>query len=90
MRTLNDHIKKQLKDPEFAQEYDALEEEYDIVRQIIRARIAAGLTQKDLAEKIGTRQSNVSRLESGNANPSIAILQRIAEATGTRLQVRFR
>ena len=87
MRTLQEHIKEQMKNPEFAKEYEALGEEYEIVRQIIRARIAAGLTQKELAERIGTQQSNVSRIENGNSNPSMAVLKRIAEATGTKLHV---
>ena len=90
MRTLQGHIKEQLKNPEFVKEYEALGEEYEIVRQIIHARIKAGLTQKELAERIGTRQSNVSRIENGNSNPSIAILKRIAEATGTKLQIALR
>ena len=90
MRTLQEHIKEQLKNPEFVKEYEALGEEYEVVRQIIRARIAAGLTQKELAERIGTRQSNVSRIENGNSNPSIATLKRIAEATGTKLQIALR
>ena len=90
MRTLQKHVKEQLKNPEFAKEYEALEEEYEVARQIIHARIHAGLTQKELAEKIGTRQSNVSRIENGNYNPSIATLKRIAQATGTKLQVMFR
>ncbi|MFC1551723.1 helix-turn-helix domain-containing protein [Candidatus Latescibacterota bacterium] len=87
MRTLQEHIKEQIKNPELAKEYEALDEEYEVVRQIIRARIAAGLTQKELAERIGTQQSNVSRIESGNSNPSMAVLKRIAEATGTKLHV---
>ena len=90
MRTLQEHKKEQLKNPEFAKEYEALGEEYEVVRQIIHARNKAGLTQKELAERIGTRQSNVSRIENGNSNPSIAILKRIADATGTKLQVVFR
>ena len=87
MRTLQKHIKEQLKNPEFAKEYEALEEEYEVARQIIHARIHAGLTQKELAEKIGTRQSNVSRLENGNSNPSIDMLKRIAKVTGSKLEV---
>ena len=87
MRTLQEHIKEQIKNPELAKEYEALGEEYEVVRQIIRARIAAGLTQKELAERIGTQQSNVSRIENGNSNPSMAVLKRIAEATGTKLHV---
>ncbi|MFC1538077.1 helix-turn-helix domain-containing protein [Candidatus Latescibacterota bacterium] len=89
MRTLQEHIKEQMKNPELAKEYEALGEEYEIIRQIIRARIEAGLTQKELAERIETKQSNVSRIESGNANPSIAFLKRIAKATGTKLHVAF-
>jgi ribosome-binding protein aMBF1 (putative translation factor) len=87
MRTLQQHIKEQMENPEFAKEYAALDEEYEIVRQIISARIASGLTQKELAERIGTRQSNVSRIENGNSNPSVEMLKRIAKATGTKLQV---
>lgn len=87
MRTLKEHIKEQKKNPEFLREYEALDAEYDFARQVIRARISAGLTQKELAERIGTQQSNVSRIENGNANPSIDTLKRIAEATGTKLQV---
>ena len=90
MRTLNEHIKEQLKNSEFAREYEALSEEYEVARQIIHARIKARLTQRELAERIGTRQSNVSRIEKGNSNPSIATLKRIARATGTKLQVVFK
>ena len=90
MRTLQDHKREQLKNPEFAKEYDTLEEEYELVHQIISTRIAAGLTQKELAEKIGTQQSNISRIEKGNYNPSIEMLKRIANATGTKLHVAFR
>ena len=90
MRTLIEHIKEQLKNPAFEEEYKALGEEYNVAREIIHARMKAKLTQKELAEKIGTRQSNVSRIESGNSNPSIAMLKRIAEATGTKLQVELK
>jgi len=89
MHTLQDHIKKQMKNPDFAQEYEALREEHEIARQIIRARLAAGLTQKELAQRIGTKQSNMSRIENGNCNPSITTLSRIAKATGKKLQVEF-
>ena len=90
MKTLNEFITEQLKNPEFAREYEALDEEYEIARQIIRARMKANLTQKELADKIGTQQSNVSRIEKGNSNPSIATLKRIALATGTKLQIEFK
>jgi len=54
MRTLKEHIEKQKKNLEFAKEYDALGEEYELVRQVIKARIAAGLTQKELAKRGGS------------------------------------
>lgn len=74
---------------DFAREYEALREEHEIARKIIRARLAAGLTQKELAQRIGTKQSNMSRIENGNCNPSITTLSRIAKATGKKLQVEF-
>lgn len=78
-----------LKDPEVKREYDALQVVYDIQRELIRLRLEKGLSQKELAEKIGTRQSAVSRIERGVCNPSIALLGKIAKALGRDLQVRF-
>jgi DNA-binding XRE family transcriptional regulator len=90
MRTLTGYVKEQLKNVEFAKEYKALSGEYEIAREIIQARLSANLTQKELAEKIGTKQSNISRIESGSSNPSIATLQNIAIATGKKLQIALR
>ncbi len=56
-----DHLEEQLKDPEFKSEYEALEPEYEIVRQIIKARSELNLTQRELAERTGIKQSNISR-----------------------------
>ena len=74
-----------LKNPVFKTEYDALEPEYELIRQIIKARAEKNMTQKQLAEKIGTRQSNIARLESGNYNPSFQFLQKVAGALGKKL-----
>jgi len=63
------------------------EAEYKIIEEIITARKERNLTQKDLAELIGTKQSNISRLESGNYNPSIDFLNKIALAVGKELKV---
>ncbi len=71
--------------PEFKKEYDLLESEYDFIRQIISARIEKNMTQKQLAEKIGTKQSSIARLESGNYNPSFQFLQKVADALGKKL-----
>jgi len=65
------------------------EAEYKIIEEIIMARKKKKLTQKDLAELIGTKQSNISRLESGNYNPSLDLLNRIAIAMGKELEVRM-
>lgn len=78
-----------LKDPEVKREYEALQVVYDIQRELIRLRIEQGLSQKELAERIGTRQSAVSRIERGECNPSVALLSKIAKALDRELQVRF-
>lgn len=79
-----------LRNPETAKAYEELEPEYEIVSQIIKARTEQNISQKELAERIGTRQSNISRLESGTYNPSIGFLKKVAEALGKRVHVSFR
>jgi ribosome-binding protein aMBF1 (putative translation factor) len=76
-------------EPAYRAEYEALEEEYQLARALIEARTRAGLTQEELAARMGTAQPVVARLESGRASPSMRTLRRFAEATGTRLRVRF-
>ncbi len=76
-----------LKRPGVKTEYDSLAPEYDLIRQIISARVEQKLTQKDLAERAGTKQSSIARLESGNYNPSFQFLQKIAGALGKRVSV---
>lgn len=76
-------------DPEYVKAYDALEEEFTLADAFIRARAAAGLTQEQVAERMGTTQAVVARLESGRVKPSTRTLERFARATGTRLRIRF-
>ena len=76
-----------LKNPVFKAEYDALEPEYKLIEQLITARAERNMTQKQLAEKVGTKQSCIARLESGNYNPSFQFLQRVATALGKKLSV---
>ncbi len=86
-----EEIKKDLlKDPEFAKEVKKLEPEYEVVRQIIRARIEQNISQEELARRVGTRQSNISRLESGSYNPSLEFLKKIASGLGKELHISFR
>jgi ribosome-binding protein aMBF1 (putative translation factor) len=77
------------KDPEFAAAYDALEEEFALAEALIRARASASMTQEDVAKAMGTTQAVIARLESGRTMPSTRTLQRFAEATGTKLRIRF-
>ena len=77
------------KDPEYVAEYDALEEEFALANALIKARANAEMTQQDVAKAMGTTQAVVARLESGRSMPSTRTLKRYAEATGTKLRIRF-
>jgi len=88
--TFKDDLKERLKNPEFAKEYKALEPEYEIIKQVIQSRTEQNLTQKELAELIGIKQSNISRLESGNYNPSLEFLKKVASGLGRELHIEFR
>lgn len=83
------YLKKNLENPEFRKEWDALETETQIMRSLIEARLEAGMTQKQLSEKTGINQSNLSRIERGNGNPSVATLGRIAAALGKKVSISF-
>jgi ribosome-binding protein aMBF1 (putative translation factor) len=76
-------------DPGYAREYEALEEEFALARALIEARANAGLTQEEVAQRMGTTQSVVARLEGGRSKPSTTTLAKFAKATGTRLRVSF-
>ena len=75
------------KDPEFMKEYDALEEEFARAQMVIGARAHANLSQAELAERMGTSQSAIARLESGRIKPSTRTLEKLAAATGMRLRI---
>lgn len=89
MSSYRDFLEEQLKAPELKAEYDALEPEFAIIQAMIDARKTAGLTQKQLAERTGIAQADISRLENGNANPSLKTLQRLAKGMGMRMQIQF-
>jgi ribosome-binding protein aMBF1 (putative translation factor) len=83
-------LKNELKDPEFRKEHDALEEEFEVAKQVIGLRLQKGLTQKELAEKVNTSQSCIVRLESGTyRNLSLSFLRRVGEALGVQPHVKF-
>lgn len=79
-----------LKDNEFKNEYEKLKPRYEAVEQIIRARKEQNITQAELAKMVGTQKSNISRLESGNYNPTLDFLTKISEALGKNLSVQLR
>ena len=85
-----EHLKEMMEDEEFRKEYETLQPQYEVVKQIIRAREELHITQKDLAERTGIRQSNISRLERGNYNPSVEFLRKIAKGLGKELHIEFR
>lgn len=89
--TLKDFKRRALTRPGVRREYDNLEEEFELLDEILKARAEAGLTQAELAERIGTTQSAVARMETaiGKHSPSIATLKRYASALGYRLQLRL-
>jgi len=92
MRNLREwkQVKKELlTDPEVKKEYEKLRPKYEAISAVIKARLEKGMTQKELARKANTKQSNISRLESGKATPSISLLNRIAQAFNKELKIKF-
>ena len=79
-----------MNNPALRAEYDALASQYKIIDAVISARLDQKMTQAELAERAETKQSNISRFESGNYNPSIEFLQKIAGALGKRLEIQLR
>ena len=77
------------KDPDYVREFEAQAEEFALAAALIKARADAGLTQEELAQRMGTTQSVIARLEGGKSRPSTTTLAKLAKATGTRLRVSF-
>lgn len=84
-----DWEKEALKDPKLKAEYDRQQPEFALIDALIRVRRDKSLTQAQLAKKIGTKQSVISRLEIGRANPSVGFLKKLATALGVHLEIRF-
>lgn len=86
---VEEFIKESLKNPKVKAEYDRLQPEFAVINAIIEARKKKGFTQNLLAKRIGTKQSVISRLESGRANPSVAFLKKLAGALDSHLEIKF-
>ena len=87
--TLTEALNEQLKDESFKKEYDVLEPEYAIISSLIDARKSNNVTQKQLSEATGIAQSDISKIENGSANPTLKLLQRLAEGLNMSLKVEF-
>lgn len=85
MQTWKELRKELLKNQEVRTEYERLKPRYQLISQLIEARAKMGMTQKELAERIGTKQSAIARIESGSANPSFDFLQKITRALDSKL-----
>ena len=89
MKTLQQLKDEQMKDPAFAKEYEAIQPEMDIIRAIVDARTSQNMTQKELAERTGINQADISKLENGTRNPSVNLLKRLADGMGMALKIEF-
>lgn len=89
MRKYDDFLAEQLQDEEFKKEYDNLQPEFDVIRAIVDARVSHNLTQKQLAERSGINQADISKLENGTRNPSINLLKRLADGMDMALKIEF-
>ena len=89
MKTFNDMLEKQLEDDEFRKEYEAIQPEMDVIRAIVDARASQNLTQKELAERTGINQADISKIENGTRNPYLNLLKRLADGMGMALKIEF-
>lgn len=88
-KNFRETLNEQLKNHEFKKEWDALEPEYQIIKAMLDTRNEKAMTQKQLADITGIPQADISRLENGNANPSLRTLQRLADGMGMKLKLEF-
>ena len=89
MARITELHRKWMKEPKYRKAYDSLEDEFAVAKAVIAARNRAGLTQTELARKMGTTQPVVARMEGGRIQPSLRTLKRLGDATGSRLMIRF-
>ena len=89
MSSFNEFLNKQLDDPEFKKEWENIQPEMDVIRAIIEARISQNMTQKELAERTGIDQADISKLENGTRNPSLKLLKRLADGMDMNLSLVF-
>lgn len=89
MSEFKEFLQEQLKDPKFKKEWDDIQPEMDVIRAMLDARIEQNLTQKELAERTGINQADISKLENGTRNPSLKMLKKLAEGMNMELKIEF-
>ena len=89
MKSLKQYKETQMENPEFAKEYESIQPEMDVIRAIVEARTSQNITQKELAERTGINQADISKLENGTRNPSVNLLKRLADGMGMVLKIEF-
>lgn len=89
MKKFDDFLNEQLQDEEFRKEYNDMQPEMDVIKAIVNARISKNLTQKELAQRTGINQADISKLEHGTRNPSINLLKKLAEGMDMVLKIEF-
>ena len=89
MRKFDQFLEEQLQDEEFKREYENIQPEMNVIRALVEARNSQNLTQKELAERKGINQADISKLENGTRNPSINLLKRLAEGMDMVLKIEF-
>ena len=89
MDDLEKLLNKQLENEDFKKEWEEFQPELQLMKQVIGERIKQNISQKELADRMGTKQANISKLENGNANPSLDFLKRLANSLGKKLEIKF-
>ena len=89
MKTLNEMLSEEMKNDEFRKEYEAIQPELDVIRAMVDARNSVNMTQKELSERTGISQADISKIENGTRNPSLNILKRPAEGMEMTLKIEF-
>jgi predicted transcriptional regulator len=89
MSEFQEFLNEQLQDDEFRKEWEDIQPEMDVIRAMVDARISQNLTQKELAERTGINQADISKLENGTRNPSLKLLKRLADGMGMNLKLEF-
>ena len=89
MSEFQEFLDEQLQDDAFRKEWEDIQPEMDVIRAMVDARISQNLTQKELAERTGINQADISKLENGTRNPSLKLLKRLADGMGMTLKLEF-